>query len=97
MKSCFVIGPVKSGTTLLISLLDSHPELALFPMEVKLFTHWIEKFADNKTLKLNKSKAAALALEKEKANVSIKGDLVKQAFITSSMGVSYRLKLGKSL
>ncbi|SVC62317.1 uncharacterized protein METZ01_LOCUS315171, partial [marine metagenome] len=32
VKSCFVIGPVKSGTTLLISLLDSHPELALFPM-----------------------------------------------------------------
>ena len=49
MKSCFVIGPVKSGTTLLISLLDSHPELALFPMEVKIFTHWIERFADSKT------------------------------------------------
>ena len=49
MKSCFVTGPVKSGTTLLISLLDSHPELALFPMEVKLFTHWIERFADDKT------------------------------------------------
>ena len=49
MNSCFVIGPVKSGTTLLISLLDSHPELALFPMEVKIFTHWIERFADDKT------------------------------------------------
>ena len=49
MNSCFVIGPVKSGTTLLISLLDSHPELALFPMEVKILTHWIERFADDKT------------------------------------------------
>ena len=35
------------------------------------------------------------ALEKEKSNIAIKGDLIKQAFITSSMGVSYKLKLGK--
>ena len=28
-------------------------------------------------------------LEKEKANLTIKGDLIKQVFITSSMGVSY--------
>ncbi len=37
------------------------------------------------------------ALEKEKANITIKGDLVKQAYITSSMGVSYKLKLPKIL
>jgi large subunit ribosomal protein L1 len=37
------------------------------------------------------------SLEKEKANFTIKGDLIKQAFITSSMGVSYKLKLGKNL
>ena len=36
-------------------------------------------------------------LEKEKANITIKGDLIKQAFITSSMGVSYKLKIGKIL
>ena len=35
------------------------------------------------------------ALEKEKANITIKGELIKQAFITSSMGVSYKLKLPK--
>ena len=35
------------------------------------------------------------ALEKEKANITLKGDLIKQAFITSSMGVSYKLKLPK--
>ena len=35
------------------------------------------------------------ALEKEKSNIAIKGNLIKQAFITSSMGVSYKLKLGK--
>ena len=37
------------------------------------------------------------ALEKEKANNTLKGDLIKQAFITSSMGVSYKVKLGKSI
>ena len=37
------------------------------------------------------------ALEKEKSNNTVKGDLVKAAFITSSMGVSYKLKLGKNI
>jgi len=41
--------------------------------------------------------AVVETLEKEKANVTIKGDLIKNAFITSSMGVSYKLKLGKTL
>ena len=36
------------------------------------------------------------ALEKEKSNLTIKGDLIKQVFITSSMGVSYKLKMDKS-
>tara|TARA_B100000963_G_scaffold82238_1_gene70050 strand:+ start:435 stop:1124 length:690 start_codon:yes stop_codon:yes gene_type:complete len=36
-------------------------------------------------------------LEKEKSNNTIKGDLIKSAFITSSMGVSYKLKLGKNI
>ena len=35
------------------------------------------------------------ALEKEKSNNTLKGDLIKSAFITSTMGVSYKLKLGK--
>ena len=37
------------------------------------------------------------ALEKEKSNNTIKGDLIKQAFITSTMGVSYKIKLGRSI
>ena len=37
------------------------------------------------------------ALEKEKSNNTIKGDLITQAFITSTMGVSYKIKLGKSI
>ena len=34
-------------------------------------------------------------LEKEKSNLTLKGDLIKNTFVTSSMGVSYKLKLGK--
>ncbi len=37
------------------------------------------------------------ALEKEKSNNTIKGDLIKQAFISSTMGVSYKIRLGKSI
>ena len=36
-------------------------------------------------------------LEKEKSNNTIKGDLIKSSFLTSSMGVSYKLKLGKNI
>ena len=34
-------------------------------------------------------------LEKEKCNLTLKGDLIKNTFVTSSMGVSYKVKLGK--
>ena len=37
------------------------------------------------------------ALEKEKSNNTLKGDLIKSTFATSSMGVSYKVKLGKSI
>ena len=36
-------------------------------------------------------------LEKEKSNYTVKGNLIKSSFITSSMGVSYKLKLNKSI
>ena len=36
-------------------------------------------------------------LEKEKNNNTVKGDLIKSAFITSTMGVSYKLKLEKNI
>ena len=35
------------------------------------------------------------ALEKEKSNNTLKGDLIKNTFVTSTMGVSYKVKLGK--
>jgi large subunit ribosomal protein L1 len=53
-----------------------------------------KSFDDDKIIK--NYLAVIDALEKEKSNLTIKGDLVKQAFITSSMGVSYKLKLDKS-
>ncbi|MDA7755785.1 50S ribosomal protein L1 [Candidatus Pelagibacter sp.] len=34
-------------------------------------------------------------LEKEKSNLTLKSDLIKNTFVTSSMGVSYKVKLGK--
>ncbi len=36
-------------------------------------------------------------LEKEKSNNTLKGDLIKKVFATSTMGVSYKVKLGKSI
>ena len=53
-----------------------------------------KSFDDDKLIK--NYNAVIDALEKEKSNLTIKGDLVKQVFITSSMGVSYKLKLDKS-
>ena len=41
-------------------------------------------------------KAVIDTLEKEKSNLNVKGDLIKQVLITSTMGVSYKLKLEKS-
>ena len=54
-----------------------------------------KSFSDDK-LMMNFN-AVLDALEKEKSNNTIKGDLIKQAFITSTMGVSYKIKLGKSI
>jgi large subunit ribosomal protein L1 len=54
-----------------------------------------KSFDDEKLV--NNYNAVIDSLEKEKANLTIKGDLIKQVFITSSMGVSYKLKLDKSL
>ena len=54
-----------------------------------------KSFSDDKLI-LNFN-AVIDALEKEKSNNTIKGDLIKQAFITSTMGVSYKIKLGKSI
>ena len=40
--------------------------------------------------------AVISSLEKEKSNITVKGDLIKSAYITSTMGVSYKIKLEKS-
>ena len=55
-----------------------------------------KKSFDDETLVKNYN-AVLEAIEKEKSNLTIKGDLVRQAFVTSSMGVSYKIKLDKSL
>ena len=35
-------------------------------------------------------------LEKEKSNLTVKGDLIRSVYITSTMGVSYKVKLNKN-
>ena len=54
-----------------------------------------KSFDDEKLIK--NFKAIIETLEKEKSNSTVKGDLIKSAFITSTMGVAYKLKLGKSI
>ena len=53
-----------------------------------------KSFSDENLIK--NYKAVIDTLEKEKSNLNIKGDLIKQVLITSTMGVSYKLKLEKS-
>ena len=53
-----------------------------------------KSFADDKLIK--NFNAILETLEKEKSNNTVKGDLIKSTFITSTMGVSYKVKLGKS-
>ena len=52
-----------------------------------------KSFHDDQLLK--NYQAILDALEKEKGNNTLKGDLIKNIFVTSSMGVSYKVKLGK--
>ena len=54
-----------------------------------------KSFTDDKLIK--NFNAIIDSLEKEKSNNTIKGDLIRSAFITSTMGVSYKLKLGKNI
>ena len=54
-----------------------------------------KSFSDDKLLK--NYNAILETLEKEKSNVTLKGDLIKSAFLTSTMGVSYKVKLGKNI
>ena len=54
-----------------------------------------KSFSDEKLIK--NFNAIIDTLEKEKSNNTVKGDLIRTAFVTSTMGVSYKLKLGKNI
>jgi hypothetical protein len=43
-RACFIAGAAKSGTTLLVSLLDSHPELLVMPQETAYFATALNKY-----------------------------------------------------
>ena len=53
-----------------------------------------KSFSDEKLI--NNFNAIISSLEKEKSNLTIKGDSIKSTYITSTMGVSYKIKLEKS-
>src|SRR6201982_453868 len=44
-RACFIAGAPKSGTTLLVSFLDSHPELLVMPQETAYFPTVLTKYA----------------------------------------------------
>ena len=54
-----------------------------------------KSFSDSNLI--NNFKAVMETLEKEKSNNTLKGDLIKNSFITSTMGVSYKLKMSKNI
>ena len=54
-----------------------------------------KSFNDEKLIK--NYNAVVDALEKEKTNNTIKGDLVKSSFVTSTMEISYKVKIGKNI
>ena len=54
-----------------------------------------KSFSDEQLIKIYK--AILETLEKEKSNNTLKGDLIKNVFATSTMGVSYKVKLGKAI
>ena len=54
-----------------------------------------KSFNDDKLIK--NYNAIIETLEKEKSNNTLKGDLIRSAFLTSTMGVSYKIKLGKNI
>ena len=54
-----------------------------------------EKKSFNDDLLIKNFNAIIETLEKEKANNSFKGEMIKNIYITSTMGISYKLKLDK--
>src|ERR1700730_12659869 len=43
-RGCFIAGQAKSGTTLLVALLDGHPELLVFPQDTAYFATAVTKY-----------------------------------------------------
>ena len=54
-----------------------------------------KSFSDDKLLK--NFNIVFETLEREKGNHKVKGELIKNAFLTSTMGVSYKIKLPKNI
>ena len=103
-----LINKVKTFETALASL--SHDELRAKTTEFKekIKVARAEKDSKIEALKVEAENTTDIdkrediyteidALEKEKNNNTLKGDLIKKAFVTSTMGVSYKIKLIKNV
>jgi len=47
-RACFIAGQAKSGTTLLVALLDNHPELLVLPEETAYFPTVLTKYGSDR-------------------------------------------------
>src|SRR5437762_8968692 len=43
-RGCFIAGQAKSGTTLVVALLDGHPDLLVFPQDTAYFATALTKY-----------------------------------------------------
>ena len=87
MEACCIIGPTKGGTTLMGCLLDAHPELAVFPLEIKFFTHWLETlqyqsmdYAALNRFFFEKSKLRFLGSDRHEADIMNSGQMSPGTF-----------------
>lgn len=81
----FITGHRKSGTTLLLSLLDSHPKLRVFPVDLTFFYSYFPSFV--KKHSKNKKKLISKIL-----------DIYKFNFLNLSFNQNYsKIKINKSL
>ena len=77
-----ILGVGKNGTTLMGSLLDNHPEISTFPMEMKFVEHYLNTIKDksfNGVIKffLKESKISHLNLQNK---LSERGRIKKSCY-----------------
>src|SRR5205807_1552034 len=64
-RACFIAGQAKSGTTLVATLLDGHPELLVLPQETAYFPTVLRKYrgADRRTETMSMKSSADFRMQ----------------------------------